>query len=447
MEPMRLGGLATGMNTEAMISKLMVLERRPLDLVQQQEAKLGKQKQAWSDISGVLNALKTTTDSLSTAATWQAATATSSDANQVVSVSGTPTVGAYNLTVTSLAQAEGVQSGTRTSETTALNLQGTFTIGTKSITLATTDTLDGVRDKINAAGAGVTAAVIQVSTGQFSLLVQSTKTGTANVVAYTDDAVSKPLQNLGLLTVGGSKNVVQAAKDAAFTINSISFTRSSNTVTDALTGVSLTLKAVNTTGFTVTVATDTNALAAKVNDFVTKFNGVIDKITAASGKGGALEGDGALLGLKDRLITQVMNSVSGITSGPKNLSQIGVTLDRSGHLNVDSSKLNAQLSASPSGVAALFTQATTGLAPATSNLVNGYTKTGGIVGSLTKSFDNQVQRLKARETTISAMLTVKEKTLRDKFNRMEKAISTLRNQGNWLASQLGTTTTSSSSGF
>lgn len=438
MDPLRLSGLATNLDTEAIISKLMTLEQQPLNQVNQQATTLGKQKAAWTDIGQAMSALKDAADNLSYASAWTAVSAAVTDSSALsVSVTGKPSPDSYLMKVSSLAQAEAVQSGTFAGESTALGLRGTVSFGDKSVTFDATDSLDTIRDKINAAGAGLSASVLQVSPGQYSLLLRSTQTGTAGAVAFTDDATDRPLRALGLLDGGGAKHVVQVAQDAQFSIGGVSFTRGSNTVSDALPGLTLTLKATNTTGFSLNVSTDTAGLAAKINDFVAKYNALIDKIKASTNKDGVLEADPTLLSLQGRMANLVMDSIPGLPASLSNLSSVGVTLNRDGHLNVDSNKLTQALAANPSGVGALFTTAGSGLGPAFSRMLASFTQAGGTVDTMGKTFDQRARQLQTYRDTLSQILKVREDTLRQQFKAMEQAVSTLRSQGNWLMAQLG----------
>ena len=438
MDPLRLSGLATNIDTETIISKLMELERRPLARVDQQAGGLTAQQSAWSDLGRVLGALKDAADTLIKPENWSLVSASATDTASVsVSVSGTPAVSSYAMTVSTLARAEAVQSATFAATDTALGFAGEVSFGDKAVTIAANDTLDGLRDKINAAGAGLTATVLQVSLGSYSLLLQSSQTGTAGVVAFTDDATNTPLGALGLLDGSGVKNVVQTAQDASFKIGGVDFTRSSNTVSDALTGLSLTLRATNTTGLTLNVSRDTAAMASRLNDFVARFNVAVDQIRRHTDRGGALAGDPALLGLSNRLTSAAMNSVAGLPDTLRNLSAAGVTLERDGHLKVDSGKLNTMLGTDPAGVSALFTTAGSGLGATFSGLLDGYTRSGGTIESLAKSFDRRLLDLQNYKATLSQMIQVREANLRREFQAMEQAVSTLRSQGSWFAAQLG----------
>lgn len=114
---------------------------------------------------------------------------------------------------------------------------GTFELGGVEITLAEGDTLTEIRSKINAVSnsSGVSAEIIEVSSGSFSLQLKATTTGTANAIAEFA---------AGSLTFGGdveSFTETQAAEDATFTFDGLAITRSTNTFDDLIDNVSISL--------------------------------------------------------------------------------------------------------------------------------------------------------------------------------------------------------------
>ena len=435
IDPLRLSGLGSGLDTDTMIQKLMTLERQPISRVDQQSGRLSAQKTGWADLGASINALKASADSLALATTWTVQAATPSDSTLLTATAGgSAAAGVHSLVITTLAKPEVVQSGTFGSTTGALGYQGTVTFGSKSVTVATGDSLDGLRDKINAAGAGLSASVLEVSSGAYALVLQSTQSGTAGAVAFSDDATNTPLVQLGLLTAGNAKHVAQAAVNAEFTVDGVAFTRDRNTISDAIPGVSLTLRGGGPVQ--LSVSNDTATMAARVNDFAARFNALVDKIKRLTDKGGVLGADTAATALRSRLVTLVMSNVRGLPSTLQNLSQLGGTVDRDGHLSFDGVRLSAQLNADPAAAAAIFTTAGNGLGPALGSLLIGYTGAGGILGSQNQAFDRRLQDLQRTRATLQRIASQREDNLRRDFAAMDKAITTMRSQGSWISMQL-----------
>lgn len=189
-------GLASGLNTNALIQNLLRFNQQRINLLNQ-----GVQKDTSSQTSfqGVTSRLQT----LQTAATQLAQpqnsvfdnkTVTSSDTDLVTAAVGTGAqTGVTNLKVLSLAQADQIASQGFEDPTSQIS-QGTFQIqaGSKSATLtidSTNNTLNGLATAINNAGIGVSATIVNTgSTMQpYRLLLSSTSTGTANAIHITNN--------------------------------------------------------------------------------------------------------------------------------------------------------------------------------------------------------------------------------------------------------------------
>ena len=438
--PTNFSGLSSGIDTNSLVERLMQLERLPQQRLDDKIARVQQRKSAWMNVNGALLTLKTSADALKDASLWSKLSASVSDPASATATAGAgAAAGSYNMTVSFLARAESNISASFESASDDLGLAGTFDITvagkTKSITLGTTDSLNKVRDRINEAGTGVTASVVSTTSGSYSLLVQSNSTGTANAISYSDDATNHTLQNLGLLTGGGAKNLVQTARDAEFSLNGLTFTRASNTVSDVLTGVTLTLKGENTTGFSLTVQADTAAMYGGVQDLVNRFNSAQATVRKAIERGGVLQGDPGLNDIASEMASLSYSNVPGLTA-VENLSRVGVTLQRDGSLSLDSAKLTAALTDSLSDVKAMFSTASTGVASRFSAYLDGLTSLTGTINGLSRSFDTQVQELQRQRQAMEVVLTVRQQTLKAQFLRMEEAVGRLQAQGNWLTAQI-----------
>jgi flagellar hook-associated protein 2 len=84
MATITFGGLATGLNTQAIIEGLVAVERRPITLLKNQQAKLQEKTKLYQDLSGKLAALKTAVTKLSTTANFFIKTAKSSKEDVLV---------------------------------------------------------------------------------------------------------------------------------------------------------------------------------------------------------------------------------------------------------------------------------------------------------------------------------------------------------------------------
>ena len=103
------GGLASGLDTKAIISALVSIERRPISALETKKSSLGKQKSLYGDLRGLLDKLETAAKALKTTDDFLKMKAASSDENvATVQASNNAEPGTYSVRVVELAQAQRV---------------------------------------------------------------------------------------------------------------------------------------------------------------------------------------------------------------------------------------------------------------------------------------------------------------------------------------------------
>src|SRR3712207_8820183 len=102
---LRLGGLSSGLDTEAIVGQLMALERQPRARLERKQAAVQARQDALRDIATKLKTLKSAAQALSSAGTWAPTqTVTSTDAARVGARSvASITPGTYSVEVTQIA--------------------------------------------------------------------------------------------------------------------------------------------------------------------------------------------------------------------------------------------------------------------------------------------------------------------------------------------------------
>lgn len=221
------------------------------------------------------------------------------------------------------------------------------------------DSLNSIANKINSAGAGVTATV-----------ETETENGTTFYRLKIDGGESLPtladpdnlLKQLGVLQNRYQNELVQA-QDAEFTIDGFSFKRSKNQITDAIPGVTFTLlsaDAANPKTATITLTRDTDAVKRNVQGFIDAYNALVDflKQNASFNKDtletGVLFGDTTVSLVRDSILQRIVNPVSGLDGTLRVLAQVGVMLGEDGKLTLNDSTLIQKLSEDLNGVVRLF---------------------------------------------------------------------------------------------
>jgi len=148
---------------------------------------------AYQTYSGLLSNLETATSPMRTGTAFQGVTAnvsnaTAANGQSILSASALSgaSPGTYAVQVLQTAQAEKISGNTFASSSVPLGLAGDFIINGKTVTIAASDTLTSVRDKINAANSGlnssgVSAAIVADSSNAQRLVLTSTQTGAAGI--------------------------------------------------------------------------------------------------------------------------------------------------------------------------------------------------------------------------------------------------------------------------
>lgn len=214
------------------------------------------------------------------------------------------------------------------------------------------DTLRDVMTKINEAGVGVSASILNEGVGAnpFRLSLTARESGVAGRTLIDTGGF-----DLGLtqLEQGQDAKAFFGSSDPA---KAVLFTSSSNTITDVFEGLTLNLQSASDEAVTINVASDRSELETKVEEFVTAFNEMLDRIDFQSRfdeeteARGPLLGDSTLLGLKNAMVRTILGGPLNVSGRFSNLSQVGLTLGDGARLELDKDKLREAIEQDPQAV-------------------------------------------------------------------------------------------------
>ena len=354
MATISAAGIGSGLDVDSIVSQLVAIERRPIDLLKQQATKLSTQLSSFGLMQSYVGNLQSAASQLTGTTLWAKTSATSSDATSVgVTPSASAAAGSYSIEVSQLARAQSLASGAYADSATVLG-QGTLTFtrgdgSTAEVVIGADDTtLAGIRDRINASNAGVSASIVNDASGA-RLVFTATSTGLDAAVTRIDVTGDAGLQALAFEQgVGGSVTETQTARNALANINGLAIESTSNTLTDVVEGLTLTLSRTTTSAVTVQVSADNEAMKKAVQDFVNAYNDIskyLAKETAydeATKKAGSLQGDRTAIGLIGQL-RSLVSQTSGASSVFTSLSSVGVELQRDGTLKLNETRFNDAL--------------------------------------------------------------------------------------------------------
>ncbi len=464
-------GIGSGLDVNSIVTQLMAIERQPLDALEKKETSLQTTVSEYGKIKSAISTLRELATKLAGTSTW-AQTKGSSNSTAVSAASNGAATGSYSVEVSKLASVQTVATGvvaagsTLGSGTLRIELGAwagtpptTFTPKSGAtaidVTVAATDTLADIRDKINASGAGVTALVMTDSSGS-RLLIRSNATGAANAFRTTvtdGDGGNADAAGLSRLaydpsTAATQMTLSQTASDAAAIVNGLPVTSTSNTLTNIVDGLTLTLNAETTlTGpATVNIATDTEALKKTLGDFAAAYSAVVKliatdtKYDAVAKKGGLLQGDSAATGMQRQLRT-LAGSASAASAVFGHLSDIGLELQADGSMTVNATRLDSAL-ANVAELKKMFTSSS-----AVDPTLDGFGKRFraiadtmiGVDGALTTRTDGlnqQIQRNQKSQDALEVRLAAIEKRYRAQYTALDTAMAQLQTQSAYITQQI-----------
>lgn len=410
----RVGGLASGLDIDQIVSDLMKAQRLRLDKIKQDKQIWQWKQEDYRSINSILLSLRNEVFNLRLQGTFLVKKATSSNESVVTATaSGSAPVGTYQVKVESLAT---VASNVSTSKVSPENNKidpakplsqywgdlsnFEFTInGVKFSFDATKDSLNTVIAKVN--GTKEAGVVMFYDSAADYVVLATTATGSTATIQISDIRGDFLTNKLHL------DSSVKIGQDASFEINGLRLTSHTNSYT--VNGVTLNFIGVTPGGFSgtataVTVSTDVDAIVNTIKNFVNKYNEVIATINGkltearypdyrplteveieegkltdkqidewqAKARSGLLKNDPLLRNVLDSMRQVLASVVDGLSdtatvtvSGQtktvtvNSLSAIGITTGlytENGKLYLDENRLREVLSSNPDAVMKLFTR-------------------------------------------------------------------------------------------
>lgn len=490
---MRIGGMYSGMDIEAMVNKLMEAERMPLVRLKQQQTQLEWKRDAFREINTKLLDLDNMLLDLKLTRTYNPKTATSSQEKSITATAASTAInGTYEVSVSQLASNEMIVGGKFDDPNfdvkNPFGQSGTYRFytynedGSQSeaheFTISDEDSLETVLRKISDASGGRVRAFFVASEGK--VVLETTRTGVYNSNEngreIVFDSESENFFN-DVLKLGAPDSSVKAATNAVFTYNEgLQISSRENSYT--LNGITFAFHNVTEGNARISISTDVDSAFDKIMDFVNKYNEVIDtlnktqteerfrnylplteeqkkemtdeqiKLWEEKAKSGILRGESSIRDGMYQLRSSLQSFVT--TNGEYNLlSQIGITTSKDylsgGKLEVDEDKLKAALLDHPDDVYQLFAGRVDG---ENTGLIYRFEESldrvrGNIerqAGKSTSTLDNYAlgKRMKEINERISdyerRMIQVEQRYWAQ-FTAMEKAIARMSEQSSYLFSQ------------
>lgn len=288
--PIRITGLNSGLDTEAIISELVSAYRTKEEKYQKAQTKLSWKQDAWKDLNIKVRSLYDNISNLRFTSAWTMKKTTVSDSTKAtVTAAGSCVNGTQTLKIKQLAKGTYITGGeisntsAGTAPTSATKLSelgytgsgGDIQVKDSSGNVVKTVSVTGnttIKDLVSALnGAGDTKASFDATNKR--IFMTSNKTGEQN--AFSLDGDADILKTVGLSKEGGASIV--DAQDSEIELNGAKFTSANNTYT--VNG--LTIDCLAETGnseISITTSVDTQSMYDQVKSFLSQYNSLMKEM-------------------------------------------------------------------------------------------------------------------------------------------------------------------------
>ncbi|MBN2844180.1 MAG: flagellar filament capping protein FliD, partial [Sedimentisphaerales bacterium] len=333
--------------------------------------------------------------------------------------------------------------------------------GSYELTLALggADDLDDVAQKVNDAGLGVNASVVNDGSG-YRLSFASDTSGRKGTVYFDAGQTSMKVDN------------VSTAKDAIILLGDGSeehpmlINSNTNSIKDAIYGATLEIKKVSDDPVTISINDDVDGMVERVNSFVESYNAVMEYISevtsfnAETYEKGILFADSTVSAVKKQMVNIVQKTFGTDTGSYKTMSSIGIKFQAMGSqtgtdangnpvtyatsaglsITFNEETFRTAFSAEPESVSKLFNSADIGVSDYISDLLDSVASSSNknsTIQNRIESINNTNTLLGKRITSLNEQLNAKELRMYKQFYAMEETLAKLQKQQSAITS-LGT---------
>jgi flagellar hook-associated protein 2 len=443
--PLQITGLASGLDTNSIISALIAIDKQPITALQNQSSGLTATNSALSSVQTALQQLSASAKALGSASLFtntQTATSTNSTLVSATATTGTGAViGSYQVGVTNLAS-----SAQRTFSFTSPTAADTITIDGQQVAL---NANASAQDLVNAVNSNSNLDVWATATDSGTVVFSNRATGDTgtNYIQVSDTSGSLTEQTA----------LAQQGTNAQYTINGVAHSSASDTITNGIAGVTLSLNGLTTTTGTVTVnvsppAPNSQSIQTAVQAFVTSYNQVISQIqtqlstqpSKTDPTVGTLFGDPDLRDVLSNMRQAMYTPGSSLPQSMSSMLNIGVSTGAAsgsalpsqnainGDLSLNADTLTQALTTNPSGVAAMLKS----WSQSFSGIVDTESQVGGTIDTRIQGDNQQISDISSRIQAMQETLNAKQTALQAQFAALEATLSQNQSTASWLSSQI-----------
>lgn len=379
-------------------------------------------------------------------------TSSNTSAINLTSLDGTAETGAYDITVTRLAQEQRMISDEYASSTATLNASpftisvavGSSSTTTTAVTVST-PTPAGVVSAINAASTGVTATLVDTGiSGSNYRIILSGDTGSEGAFTVT----STP--DLGF---GDSGNTLQEAQDAIINFDGLTVTRASNEINDVIEGATFSITETTSSAVRLNITSDKSTLKTNLQNMITTYNDLntlFTELTAEGSEaelGGALADDTSLVRyLKSQIRTAIFADSSTASGSVDALRDLGISIDKTGDLTFDEAAYDSVVASSYDDVVMmlsantsnqnLYESANKGLAQDIATTLEAFSDTNGVLTTRASNAENELDDFQEELVKLEARMENVYQRYLSQFTAMETLMASMDTTKDYLEGQL-----------
>ncbi len=283
---------------------------------------------------------------------------------------------------------------------------------------------------------GVNATLVR-SNGQTHFMLSSTETGVANTVNVSASGTGASWFEDAFTNTSN----ISTPQDAVIWLGAegsgLKLTNSSNTFTGVIDGVDLTVSKAQVSGeqpLTLTIGADDEATKEQVNAFIDAYNTLMSTMDEYTGIGGEDKVRGVLA--SDPTLRSIESQLTSIIRGEYNgmrLSEVGIEIDRSGKMTLDTTKFEEAQKNNSAALEAMF-NGDGNLLDSIDTMVEPFLKsTTGLFKTRKDSLQQNISRIDDKQATLERKYDMAYSRYLKQFTQM----NTLMTQMNQTMSMFG----------
>ncbi|WP_147105538.1 flagellar filament capping protein FliD [Nesterenkonia populi] len=426
MTSMAMPGIATGMDTSAIVDQLMAVEAIPQQQLQQRAAGQNQFLDTLRSLNSQVADLGGTARDASRSDALQHFTASTSTDSVVATASSNAAPGALDFTVDAVAARHTmVTDAVAEWDTTSFTITGAD--GEAHTIEAASASLNDIVQAINRSDAGINATRVAAGDGTHRLQLAAAETGADGAFTLTGTSI-------------GSTVTAEGA-DAAVTLWAGTaaeqrITSPTNTFSDLLPGVDVTVSQPSAAPVTLSIEQDAEASASTAQELMDGLSSVLgfisgqsdvstegDEVTASP-----LTGDSTSRAARQRLVDAAIQPING-----QSLSSIGIEISRNGEITFDEARFTQALANDREGTEEMFAAFAGRIADTAVSLSDRY---DGQITSRITGQEASIRRTEDQIATWDTRLANRRAALDRTYASLEVAIQQMNSQMEYMQSQL-----------